>query len=91
MVLMPAGLPETREHELITSMLVKLGRSRRRSTLAASDEDLADRAAALSTKYLGGRASPTSVRWVSAMSTRWASATPADGTIRISESLLHVP
>jgi predicted metal-dependent hydrolase len=34
---------------------------------------------------------PTSVRWVPTMRTRWASCTPADATIRISERLRDVP
>jgi Protein of unknown function DUF45 len=31
------------------------------------------------------------VRWVPTMSTRWASCTPADGTIRVSERLRDAP
>jgi predicted metal-dependent hydrolase len=34
---------------------------------------------------------PVSVRWVPPMRTRWASCTPDDGTIRISERLRDVP
>src|SRR6201999_4099906 len=34
---------------------------------------------------------PVSVRWVGTMRTRWASCTPADGTIRLSERLRPMP
>ena len=42
-------------------------------------------------KYLGGRAVPTSVRWVSNQNSRWGSATPAEGTIRLSDKLRPMP
>jgi predicted metal-dependent hydrolase len=45
----------------------------------------------LSRRFLEGKARPTTVRWVPPMRTRWASCTPADGTIRISERLRDVP
>jgi predicted metal-dependent hydrolase len=45
----------------------------------------------LSARHLGNRAVPKSVRWVPPMRTRWASCTPADGTIRVSERLREVP
>ena len=57
----------------------------------ATDETLAVRAAQLSKRYLGGHARPTSVRWVSTMGRRWASCTPAEGTIRVSDRLRDVP
>jgi predicted metal-dependent hydrolase len=52
---------------------------------------LGRRAAELSRRYLEARPQPTSVRWVPPMRTRWASCTPADATIRISERLRDVP
>ena len=42
-------------------------------------------------RYLDGQAAPASVRWVASMRTRWASCTPEDGSIRVSERLRSVP
>lgn len=55
------------------------------------DEALMVRAMELSAKYLGRRAVPTSVRWVRNQTTRWGSATPARGTIRLSHQLQGMP
>lgn len=90
-VLMPAGLPRAEERRLITDMLTKLGRSRRRAGAHASDDELMRRATALSTRWVEGRPRPSSVRWVPAMTTRWASCSPDSREIRISESLRDVP
>jgi predicted metal-dependent hydrolase len=56
-----------------------------------SDDILLRRAGELSARYLEGRAAPLEVRWVPAMRTRWASCTPANRTIRVSERLRGVP
>src|SRR5690606_7597590 len=45
----------------------------------------------LSARYLDGRAEPVSVRWSADQQSRWASCTPADGTIRVSDRLQGVP
>ncbi|MCZ4655534.1 MULTISPECIES: M48 metallopeptidase family protein [Dietzia] len=90
-VLMPAGLPRAEERRLITDMLGRLARSGRRKGHRASDADLMRRATELSTKWLEGRARPASVRWVPAMTTRWASCSPDSGELRISETLRDVP
>lgn len=90
-VLMPAGLPRSQERRLISDMLGKLARSGRRRGTRASDAELMQRAKGLSREWLDGRAVPTSVRWVPAMTTRWASCTQASGEIRISEALRDVP
>lgn len=90
-VLMPAGLPRSDERRLIADMLAKLARSGGRRRTRASDAELMERAQELSTKWLGGRAVPASVRWVPAMTTRWASCSPGSREIRISESLRGVP
>lgn len=90
-VLMPAGLPRAEERRLISDMLARLGRSDRRRGLKASDEDLMKRATALSEKWIEGRPVPSSIRWVPAMTTRWASCSPDSREIRISETLREVP
>ena len=90
-VLMPAGLPRAEERRLISDMLARLRRPRRRTGTAASDEDLMTRATALSSAWLGGAPRPASVRWVPAMTTRWASCSLGSREIRISEALREVP
>jgi len=92
-VLMPTGLSKTAEADLVAEMIGKLERQDRRAATRAerSDVELAERAARLSARWLAGAATPVSVRWVPSMRTRWASCTPHDGTIRVSELLRTVP
>lgn len=90
-VLMPAGLPRKEERRLVTDMLAKLARSGKRRGSRSSDAELMTRSRELSRRWLAGRAAPTSVRWVPAMTTRWASCSPGSGEIRISETLRDVP
>jgi hypothetical protein len=59
--------------------------------LRPSDAELMARAAVLSERYLGGRAVPSSVRWVDNMVSRWGSCTPMEKTIRISRRLFGLP
>jgi predicted metal-dependent hydrolase len=91
-VLIPARFTRKQEQEWVAAMLSRLDgtgpRGRRR---ALSDAELTQRATRLSEQYLDGRARPASVRWVGTMRTRWASCTPADATIRMSERLRQLP
>lgn len=90
---MPTGLSKRAEADLVAEMLGKLERADRRAAAWAerSDVELTERCARLSARWLGGAAAPVSVRWVPSMKTRWASCTPTDGTIRVSELLRTVP
>ncbi len=92
-VLIPARLSKAEEAHWVAEMQRKLlkGETRRKPPAKASDDALLRRCAELSTRYLHDRAVPTSVRWVPPMRTRWASCTPADGSIRVSEHLRSVP
>ncbi|MDR6989040.1 putative metal-dependent hydrolase [Paenarthrobacter nitroguajacolicus] len=95
-VAIPASFTKSQEREWVHRMLAKLKkqgeqRSRQGRRRPATDEVLAEHAAHLSRTYLGGRAVPTSVRWVSNQNSRWGSATPADGTIRLSNKLQPMP
>ena len=90
-VLMPAGLSRTEERRLISDMLARLERSAARRRPRGSDTDLMRRAVELSGRWLDGAPRPASVRWVPAMSTRWASCSPGSREIRISEALREVP
>jgi predicted metal-dependent hydrolase len=92
-VFIPGWMSDSEESRWVDEMVRRLERSeaRRRSPARTGDDALGTKAAELSRRYLESRAVPTSVRWVSSMRTRWASCTPADGTIRISERLRDVP
>lgn len=90
-VLMPAGLARSEERRLISDMLTRLRRPGRRSGVRTSDEELMRRATSLSASWLDGGPQPSSVRWVPAMTTRWASCSPGSREIRISEALREVP
>ncbi|WP_434450276.1 M48 metallopeptidase family protein [Lentzea sp. E54] len=92
-VLLPARMTKGEEKHWVAEMLSRLQRSetRRRSPARTSDEALMARCAELSARYLDSLADPVSVRWVPPMRTRWASCTPTEGTIRVSERLREVP
>jgi predicted metal-dependent hydrolase len=88
-VLVPAGMPRAQEQRLVEDMVARL--VRRETRTRVGDVELIERAAALSSRFLEGRAKPTSVRWVTNQNSRWGSCTPADGTIRLSHKLREMP
>ncbi|MEJ2867613.1 M48 family metallopeptidase [Actinomycetospora sp. OC33-EN08] len=98
-VSIPASATRAQEETWVREMLAKIERSeaRRRPGRRAGDGDLAARADRLAREHLdevgpdGRWPRPASVRWVAPMRTRWASCTPADGTVRVSERLREVP
>ncbi|MFC0114102.1 M48 metallopeptidase family protein [Kibdelosporangium aridum] len=92
-VLLPARMSKREEAHWVAEMQRRLLRSesRRRSPARTSDSALLARCAELSSRHLNGEAVPLSVRWVPPMRTRWASCTPVDRTIRVSERLREVP
>lgn len=92
-VLIPAKMSRAEEEHWVAEMERKLQRTehRRASPARASDTALALRCAQLSARYLDDAEGPASVRWVPPMRTRWASCTPSDATIRVSERLRDVP
>lgn len=86
-VLIPARFSRAEEQEWVRKMVARVeGTPTRRG-----DAALARRAAELSARYLDGRARPASVRWVPAMRTRWASCTPGERSIRVSQRLQDMP
>ncbi|HZZ97348.1 MAG TPA: M48 family metallopeptidase [Jatrophihabitantaceae bacterium] len=89
-VMIPSRFSKAEEDRWVAEMVGRLDAGARRRR-GSGDGGLSRRAAELSTTYLGGRAQPVSVRWVASMRTRWASCTPADGTIRLSERLRDMP
>lgn len=93
-VSIPAHFTKAQEAEWVQRMVDKL----ETRTAAAppadpaeADSGLAERAAELSRRYLKGAARPVSVRWVANQNSRWGSATPARGTIRLSDKLIGMP
>ncbi|QHK19657.1 DUF45 domain-containing protein [Pseudarthrobacter psychrotolerans] len=95
-VAIPARFTAAQESEWVHRMLAKLHRqgerrARKGSKQPATDTALAAHAADLSARYFGGRAVPTSVRWVSNQNSRWGSATPSEGSIRLSDKLRPMP
>ncbi|GLZ41638.1 M48 family metallopeptidase [Actinokineospora sp. NBRC 105648] len=92
-VLIPARLSKKEEAHWVQEMQRRLLRNetRRRSPARTSDTALLARCGELSQRYFEGRCDPEAVRWVPPMRTRWASCTPADRTIRVSERLREVP
>ncbi|SEP47971.1 hypothetical protein SAMN04489732_111266 [Amycolatopsis saalfeldensis] len=92
-VLIPARMTRAEERHWVAEMERKLQRSepKKAAPPKASDEALLARCAVLASRYLDGKALPASVRWVPPMRTRWASCTPVDATIRVSDRLRRVP
>ena len=88
-VSVPARLSRAEEQMWVERMTRRvLAAERRRHR---SDDDLLVRALELSASYLGGKATPSGVRWVDNQNHRWGSCTPADGTIRLSRRLATMP
>jgi hypothetical protein len=87
-VLIPDRFTAAEEQEWVGRMVARVAAPRRPRR---SDAELALRARELSAQYLQGAARASSVRWVPQMRTRWASCTPADGAIRLSQQLRETP
>ncbi|TDS87276.1 M48 family metallopeptidase [Nesterenkonia aurantiaca] len=65
--------------------------SRRAARRPRSDEELAQRARALSTRYFDGVPQPQAVSWSTQQHQRWGSTTSTTGTIRLSARLREMP
>ncbi len=88
-VLVPARMSQVEVNKCVEELVARIDQSERRAK--RGDSELMTRAQHLSKRYLQGAAQPTSVRWVSNQRKRWGSATPVDGTIRLSERLATMP
>jgi len=88
-VLIPARMSRAEERSWVSVMLERLAKQDQK--LRPSDADLLARATELSRRWLGGRAAPSSVRWVANQGSRWGSCTPVDRTIRLSSRLQGMP
>lgn len=87
-VMTPAHLSQAREDELVADMVRRM-LTKARS--ARNDDELMERARRVSEAYLPGAPMPSSIRWVSTMTTRWASCTPRDASIRLSDKMIGMP
>ncbi|HLY34985.1 MAG TPA: M48 family metallopeptidase [Jatrophihabitantaceae bacterium] len=91
-VLIPGRFTRAEEAEWVAKMVARLDSGKRQAgRKRGTDTALARHAAALSATYLDGGARPASIRWVPTMRTRWASCTPDERSIRISEALRPMP
>lgn len=88
-VSLPAHLDVASRQKTIDWLVDRL-LTRHRPQVGMSDTELLQRAVALSDRYLVG-ARPTSVRWVTNMTSRWGSCSHDSGQIRISHRLRSVP
>nr|WP_254552543.1 M48 family metallopeptidase [Kitasatospora sp. MMS16-BH015] len=88
-VLIPARMSPAEEQRWVAQMLDRLAAKESRRVLG--DDALSARARELSATYLGGRAAPLHVRWVTNQNSRWGSCTPSEGTIRLSHRLQGMP
>ena len=88
-VMIPARFTRAEEAEWVDTMLGKLLRSEQRGR--RTEDQLMRRSRELNRDYLDGQVQPTSVRWVSNMTTRWGSCTTGEGTIRLSDRLQTMP
>jgi predicted metal-dependent hydrolase len=88
-VMIPARLTRAEEREWVETMVARVTKAERRRR--PSDDALLTRARVLSDRYLDGRCTPSSVRWVDNQLNRWGSCTPADRTIRLSTRLQGMP
>lgn len=88
-VSVPARLSRAEESRWVALMVQRVLAGERRHR--PGDGELMTRAAALSDRYLDGRARPASVRWVDNQVQRWGSCTPTDRTIRLSGRLQGMP
>ncbi|WP_312856731.1 M48 metallopeptidase family protein [Arthrobacter mobilis] len=87
----PGHFTRTQEQLWVRRMLEKLQARPAGAGAPRSDEELLRRSLDLSRRFLGGQARPASIRWVSNQNGRWGSATPARGTIRISDKIGGMP
>lgn len=88
-VRIPAWMSAEEEATAVANMRAKVAAKRTNSR--KSDADLEQRAHVLNKQYLSGRASFTSIRWVTNQNSRWGSCTPSTQEIRLSHRLQDVP
>ena len=88
-VMIPDRATKAQEARYVSDLVAKL---QRKAHLRSSTEaDLLERARDLNARHLEGLAVPEEVVWVTNMTQRWASCTPAAKKIRMSHRLQSMP
>ena len=88
-VRIPAWMSAAEEEKAVADIVGKV--RKKHSSAQLSDASLTARARSLNTRFLDGRATVGSIRWVSNQKSRWGSCTTSTGDIRISDRLQDVP
>lgn len=87
-VVLPAHVRRAERQELVDWLVARVLAKRPGAT--ASDDALAERAAALADRYVDG-VRPSSIRWVTNQGKRWGSCSSSTREIRLSHRLRDVP
>ncbi len=92
-VSIPAHFTAGQERHWVERMVERMSAKHEAQPLLDDDAAsvLVQRAQVLSRRYLAGRGRPDSIRWVTNQNSRWASATPAHRSIRLSHKLQGMP
>ena len=91
-VSIPGHFSTLQEREWVERMVARMtAKYLDAPTAGSAQDDLLERAEGLARTYLGGRGIPTSITWVTIQNSRWASATPAHRSIRLSHRLRGMP
>ncbi|MBG6216561.1 putative metal-dependent hydrolase [Arthrobacter sp. CAN_A6] len=93
-VSIPAHFSRLQEDEWVARMVRRMGEKYPPRLSPGSDtppEELLARAQDLAGKFLAGRGIPDTIGWVTNQNSRWASATPARRSIRLSTKLQGMP
>ena len=88
-VRIPAWMSAAEEEKAVADIVGKVRKKHFSAQL--SDASLQARARSLNARFLDGRATVGSIRWVGNQKSRWGSCTTSTGDIRISDRLQDVP
>lgn len=88
-VSVPARMSKRDEDRVVADIVANV--ERKMTTSRKTDAELMARAHELNATFLAGKASFSSVRWVTNQKQRWGSCTQLTGEIRISHLLTDVP
>lgn len=95
-VSIPAHFSAAQEKQWVARMVARLrakhgGDVVGNPSAPSPQEQLMERATGLAEKFLDGNGKPDAIEWVTNQNSRWASATPAQRTIRLSHKLQGMP
>lgn len=94
-VLIPQRMSKADERATVASLVQKVLEQEARQAAPKSDDGLAERAQALTERWLtspsGANPIVREVRWVTNQNQRWGSCTPGTGSIRLSHRLQAMP